>query len=435
MLKLLLFVYIALMPFLHAFSLLPIVAANAVILAIATPFVLFRRLPVGLSFSGTNFLLLCVWIYGVTAWLWQPFDVLQDRWQSAFQWAFSFGFLWVVVRRWIIVSKVNFFSISATSFFTAIFLGSSSFFEFVFVNQTGLFISDFIPFSIEDFPHANIFGSTLLRPRVFSAEAGFSSMILEFLVPLSAVYFLKANNVLRIAFVISTGLGLISLFSAASILSIVSAIVILGIIRGSFSIVKILGAVGLIFALLFFILGIDIGSLPFYKIFEFFEESNYYLTEGSRQETLAAGTTLILQNPIGLGWGTVLQESKIPGTEIDRMIFGSGLISLWLELAVAVGFFVALAVIWHVCGILAGLSRVRGAAADSSFVCLCSLGLHHLAVFESWFPMFWFALALAQVLIAEASNSAVLQSGGVAVAEKKISGRHVGAVAGNRYEC
>lgn len=423
MLKVLLLSYLALMPFLHALSPLPIIAANALILACVTPFVLAKRPTHSDGFLTTNFLLAVVWIYGIVAWVWQPYPIMEDRWQATIQWAFSFMFLWIVVRRWIAVSGVSFSSISTVAFFTSIFLGFSIIIEFFTLNALGFYFSDFLPFSTENLPFANIFGSALIRPRAFSAEAGFTSMVLELTIPLSLIYWSRASFFAKMNFIVSCACGAFMLFSLVSIISILCAIFILGSLRKKKIFTKslLLLGVSIITLTQFFAIGVD--DLPFYKIYAFFDPSAYYYAEGSRQETLSAGLALLRQNPLGFGWGLVLQESKIPGSEIDRMIFGSGLINLWLEMAVAIGVILTLVVIGHVCSILVNLLRVKTKEADICFVCVCSLALHHVAVFELWFPMFWFALALAQVLLAKANGGGSDSSTSVNLGMYR--GRHV----------
>jgi hypothetical protein len=401
MLKILLCCYVALMPFLHGLSPFPIIALNSLILMAVAPFVMASSVPRSYQFSSGNFFALAILLYGTLAWLWSPLEVQQDRWQAALQWAFSTLALFILVRRWIIVSQIKFEIISKICFFSAIFLGISSVAEFILVNSTGLFFSNLIYFSVDTFTDANIFSSSIMRPRVFSAEAGFTSMIFELLIPMGIVHFLNCGLALRTLFVASCLFGLIVLFSMASILSMTIAIFIFNVLKKNSAPMKFAVAAFAAGYIVVVMSGIELSNLPFYKVTEFFDQSNYSQSEGSRQETLAAGAKLIRENPLGIGWGTVLQESKIPGTDIDRMIFGSGLISLWLELAVAIGFVGFLFPAYYVCRALSQISKVQGLPASCCFVSLCSLTVHHFAVFEVWFPMFWFALALSQVLVVQ----------------------------------
>jgi hypothetical protein len=68
---------------------------------------------------------------------------------------------------------------------------------------------------------------------------------------------MRVNGLTKIAFIASAGLGFISLGSAASILSIVTAVTILGLVRGSFTPVKILAFSSIFTLFLLFLLGIE----------------------------------------------------------------------------------------------------------------------------------------------------------------------------------
>jgi hypothetical protein len=396
----LLYAYVILMPLLHALSPLPILSTNVALLAVATPFALFATRPSGLRFGRSDLLIVAVLLYGVAAWLWYPTDTEQSRVQGTLQWAFSFIGLWLLVRRWIVASEVSFYEVSRACFYAALMLSACIVWEFVLANISGHFFSDYIPFSIEEFPKANVFGSSLLRPRVFSAEAGFTAMAFELFLPLSIIYYKSISELTKYIYIILCLIGVVLLFSVASIISIVIALALLNFARGASRVVSLL-TISVILGYVFVSTGLlDIEYLPFYKIWEYFDSSNYSLLQGSRQEAIAAGWKLVSENWLGVGWGTVLQEAKIPGSEIDRMILGTGLISLWLELVVATGIPGALLFAIYIFGLVARLARMRRPEGDACFVAVVALLLHHTAVYEVWFPMLWFALALAQVLIA-----------------------------------
>jgi hypothetical protein len=392
------------MPFLHGLSPFPIVALNSIVLAMVAPFVLIAEIPKQYRFVTGNLIAALIILYGSLAWQWSAIDIQQDRWQAALQWTFSVMALWILVRRWIIVSQISFELISKIAFSTVIFLSISSMIEFILVNTTGLFFSDFIPFSVDQFPTANIFGADFIRPRVFSAEAGFTSMVFDLIIPLSYVHFIKSKLVGKLGFIVASLLGILSLFSVATLLSMIMSLAIYGIFKKNVTIITMIIVSAVIIIIAISLSGLDVSSLPIYKIVDFFDQANYYQSEGTRQETTAAGIAIITQHPFGMGWGTILQESKIPGSEIDRMIFGSGLISLWLELAVATGFVISLMSLCYITKILFTLLRLKKPHSDSCFIALFSLTFHHFAVFELWFPMLWFALALSQVVIKQQST-------------------------------
>jgi hypothetical protein len=400
MLRGLLYAYIALMPLLHALSPVPILSTNVALLAVAIPFSLFLAVPLATHFGRGDAVVIALLLYGLAAWFWYPAGIDQGRAQGTLQWAFSFIGLWLLVRRWILVSGVSFYEISRTCFAAAILLSICVVWEFGLANTSGRFFSDYIPFSIDKFPQANVFGSSLVRPRVFSAEAGFTAMSFELFLPLSIVYFRSCAPLVKYLYISTCAVGVLLLFSVASILSIIFALALLNFSKGASRITSVL-TIFVIAIYIFVNTGlVDVEYLPFYKIWEFFDSSNYELLQGSRQEAMAAGWKIVSENWLGIGWGTVLQEAKIPGSDIDRMILGSGLISLWLELVVATGIPGAVFFMAYIFGLVAKLARMRRPEGNACFIALVALLLHHVAIYEVWFPMLWFAIALAQVLVA-----------------------------------
>lgn len=398
-LRILLIAYIFTMPMLHSLSFLPVVSFNVIFLFLAAPIIILSSQRVRNEFLAQDLLVACVFTYGLMAWLWFPVGVYQDRYQMAIQWAFSFFALWWLSRQWLLTSGISFDTISATCFYATIFISVATIFEFILANTTGYFLSDFIPFSIETFPPAYVFSTGILRPRVFTAEAGFTAMSFELLAPLSIVFFRKNGTLTKLIYITLIATSYLLLLSLASFISFLLSLALLPMLgrknnsSNYFTIITLfaLGYASITYA--------DNQNLPFYKIAAFFDSSNYEWTQGSRQEAYKAGLSILGNNPFGIGWGTVLQESKVVGSEIDRMILGGGLISLWLELAVSVGVAGALLFFQQLFSNLLKLARSPNLESRLCFVSLCSLTLHHAAIFEPWFPMFWFALALAQAVL------------------------------------
>lgn len=412
MIKYLLYLYIGLMPFLHAFSPTPVTSMNVIVLVCAIPLLILTRSNSSLEFRRSNIIVAMLVIYGFMAWLWYPTSVGLDRWQGGLQWAFSLIFLWGVLRYWLVASRITFLEISKVCFYAATFLSAATVFEFILVNNSGKYISDYLYFSITEIPVATAFGEQYIRPRVFSAEAGFTSMAFELFLPLSYFYFQRQIIAVKYVFTFFVILGAFLLFSTSTIVSFsISFIVLLLLKRDSgisrFFIVVIVSIVGWVATG-----GGNISyleNISFYKIADLFDASTYLLSEGSRQEALTAGWSLLTANPLGVGWGTVLQEANISGTEIDRLILGSGLINLWLELAVATGFIGVLAFAAVIGTTIRRLALSRRIETDCCMMSLAMLSLHHIAVYEVWFPMLWFAIALGQVLLASQKQMLSIQ--------------------------
>lgn len=400
-LRALLIAYIVMMPMLHGLSPVPVVSFNVLFLFMAIPAIFLAERRQGFDFAIQSALIIGVYLYGLLAWFWYPAGVYQDRLQGALQWAFSLFGLWWIARRWIANSRISFYNVSAACFYGAIFLSVATVFEFVLSNTTGRFFSDYIPFSIDEFPVATVFGTAFQRPRVFSAEAGFTSMAYELFLPISVFYFLRLPLPAKGAYLAVVSIGFLLLFSTASIISLIFAGVLLAAVsrqsQSSKYVIPVFATA--LFAVV--IMNAESTDLPFYKILEFFDASNYTLSQGSRQEAINAAVTLVTEHPLGVGWGTVLQESKISGSEIDRMILGTGLISLWLDIAVSLGLAGLLVLLYQLSSTLYKLAQLHRLEASLCFISLTSLALHHVAVLELWFPMFWFAFALAQVVLVE----------------------------------
>lgn len=384
---------------LHGFSPIPITSFNFFLALAAFPICMSRPLPAGYSYEKSNILVFVLSLWGVIAWIFYKAPVEEGRIQGLLWWLASFYILWLGVRRWILISRVSFDEISRTSFYAIISISTLVIIEFVLVNTRHVYFSDFLPFAAGNFPSANLFTASLFRPRVFAAEAGFTSMVLELLIPLSIPHFRQVSRSAKAAFVSVCILALVLLFSTTTFLAAGVAIALLQAIRLNhrgfviFTVVLLLAAYVIIINSDFFF------SIAGYKIAAFFDTLNYSHSSGTRQEALSAGFQLLMDKPFGIGWGTVLQEAKTSGSMIDDMIAGTGLINLWLELGVATGVVGAMAFGAFIISTLVDLARSSRSEAHLCFLSLCMLTIHHFGVYEVWFPMFWFALALSQVVL------------------------------------
>ncbi|MBS1984613.1 MAG: hypothetical protein JST16_10620 [Bdellovibrionales bacterium] len=398
--KSLLAIFVFTMFLLNGLSPIPIASFNFFIAAAALPFLLLRPIPAIYNFKSANLSAAAIFAWGVFAWILFPAPVEISRMQGALQWAASLIVLWFGVRRMIIVSKISFIEISHIAMLSSATLAGFVIFEFILTNTRGLFLSDLIPFSIDTFPEADVFFTGITRPRGFAAEAGFTSMVFEALVPISALYFTRVKLPLQIAYAVAVAIALLLLFSTTTFFALALTLIFFAMIRnnvrGVVPIMLIFGGIAYGIALnadFFF-------SAAGYKIYEFFDAGNYYNTSGSRQEAWATGLNVFLKHPFGSGWGTILQEAKSSGSEIDMQLGGTGLISMWLELLVAVGFAPFLLFGIWLMNLLLKLARSRLREANLCFISLMTLTIHHFAVYEVWFPMFWFVLALSQVVLA-----------------------------------
>ncbi|WP_144243825.1 hypothetical protein [Sphingopyxis sp. MWB1] len=392
-----LYAYIILIPFLHALSPVPIQTIGFILLVAISPFVLLTRGIEPGVFLRQDICLFITLIWGFVAWWLYPVPIEMDRVQGGVQWLSSVVFSLIIVRKLIIISRVTIEDIGRAASLAVILLSIGIIADFYLANIEGVRLSDIIPYSVDKFPEAEVLG--LQRPRGLTVEAGFNGIIFECLAPFSVYYFLKNRNLLSIVAIAMASLGGILIFSLSTIFAVAVSISLLFLIKSRS------------FFSLFFV-AIFVPSLVYmalsnqflfdlfgYKIADFLDIANYNVFAVGRQGSLLVGIQLFLENILGIGWGTVLQEATIPGTAIDYSLDGGSLISLWLELLVATGIigfgFFAYVFVKNA----KGLVEKRGRASDFIFVSLVAVSLHHIFVYDLWFPMIWFSLAVAQVAL------------------------------------
>jgi hypothetical protein len=312
------------------------------------------------------------------------------------------------VREWTLASRIRFEEISQAAAFGAMLLAVGVLVEFALANTAGLYLSDFIPFSINEFPMATVLGEELRRPRGFTAEAGFSAIVFECLLPLSIAW-LRLGRLRRWLFGALTLPAYLLLFSAASMLLFaVTMVVFLGLSRGWTRSVTIGAVVAAAVAVL--AVTSDGATWLLYeviarKLLEFTpEEALAGVPTFTRPEAYALAWTIMTEQPWGIGWGGVSQAmaDNLPLFGVD--LRGSGLISIPLEIGASAGVLSLLVYVGIVARKLARLTRIDSLEARLVFVSLMWVALHHAVVLELWFPMIWLSLALADVVAVRAAG-------------------------------
>jgi hypothetical protein len=398
MLRFTLYAYIVLIPFLHALSPVPIQSLGFFLIVAMSPAIALARSKGQKSMVGQDVLLGVALCWGGVAWLFYQVPVEVDRIQGALQWiSSSIISLWLV-RRLIIVSRVRLEDIGRVASVAVLVLSLAIVADFYLANYRSEYLSDIIPFSVSDFPKAEILG-IFERPRGLTVEAGFNGIIYECLLPLAFYYFLLRKSLLALVALASSAVGMLLILSSATLLSFASAGAALYLLKKrsffglifTFVILPGLLYLALTNQLLFNLFG--------YKIAAFLNLSNYGVagSGAGRQGAFFYGFQLFIEHPFGIGWGTVLQEANIPGTLIDIYLDGNSLISLWLELLVAtglVGFVCIASIFWKN---VRGLAQDPAPASGFVMVSLTAVMTHHLFIYDLWFPMIWFSLALAQI--------------------------------------
>jgi hypothetical protein len=315
-------------------------------------------------------------------------------------------FWWV--REWALAIRVDFVELSKAASIGAMVLGVSVLLEFILANTAGLYLSDFVRFSIDEFPLANVLGDELRRPRGFTAEAGFSAIVFECLLPLSIAWLRKGKGRLWL-FIAIVLPAYVLLFSAASMmLLLITLLVFMGLNGGwarSFRLgLGIAALVGLV------AITSDDASWLLYevvarKLLEFApDEVVGAASTFSRPEAYALAYTIMTKQPLGIGWGGVSQAMASALQLFGSELRGSGLISIPLEIGASAGIAGMLAYVTIVWRKLARLVKIDSLEARLVFVSLMWVTLHHAVVLEFWFPMIWLSLALADVVVVRAAG-------------------------------
>ncbi len=274
--------------------------------------------------------------------------------------------------------------------------------EFVLVNTTGLFLADIIPYSSDDLPFAKVLGD-FIRPRGLSAEAGFTSMVLEMLLPLSMIY-LRHHRIRRFVVLLVSIPAFILLFSAAGWFCVALAWIAIRIINGKAGVAVI---VLTIMVAAIFAVAITYQDTAIGWVFDQIVGRKFTgLAGGSgggpedsgldRAEVYAAAIQIFLLKPMGIGWGAISEMysagAPFPGLPV---VDARGALSLYLEVLVSAGFsgFLFLAIFL--------IQKIRQIAIQRSYEAQCvlfallTIMFHHAAILEFWFPMLWVLLAIS----------------------------------------
>jgi len=310
------------------------------------------------------------------------------------------------IREWSLLSALRFADVSNAAALGCLLLSFALILEFILANSSGTYLSDIIPFSIKDFPQATVLDDGFNRPRGFSAEAGFTAIAFECLLPLS-IYTLRASRLRMAVFALVVGPAYLMLFSAASFCFLtLTSIVFIYITQGP----KRAFWTTLVIALpvTFVAITSEGVSFVFYEVIarKFLEfsipDGGFTADTFSRPEAYTLGLDIITLRPFGIGWGTISEMAANGAVLFGTELKGSGLISLPLELGAAGGVPAMLLYVWIVWRKLRRLALTATLPARLVFFSLLWVSLHHIVVLEFWFPMLWLSMALADAFSREA---------------------------------
>lgn len=351
------------------------------------------------SFTIDDRWLFIVYLLGIAPLAWAPYSLGLNNAIYTVLWPIVFFICSYWPRIWAIKSGASATGVSQSATWGLAVLSISVCLEFITANVYGKFISDFIPFSTDQFPFALALEERYIRPRGFSTEGGFTAMAIEFLLPLAAITAKARPAFTAVTFTLAIPAYLL-LFSGASIicLGITCVIYLLAFKRNAY--VKIIALASALFLLFLLVEPFRywIYEIAGRKLAEFSIEEQANAQGASRPEAYALGLGALAAHPLGLGWGAISQ-CMASGTPIAGILpKGSGLISIPLEVAVSGGFFAFAVAIGVLIAKLRRLVICNSRASRCVFFSLLWVSLHHCVILELWFPMIWAAMALSDVI-------------------------------------
>lgn len=392
------------MPFLHAlapFPWLPVPLVVATLIVVAATALLGWRSQAYLL--PEDWLLIGCWALGVLALALHIGYLGAKNLTHVLAVFTSFGIFFLGIRNWLLRVGLDWDALGRAAAACAVLLSLAVSGEFVLANTAGLYFSDLVPFNVDEFQATE----TLLglkRPRGFAAEPSFTAMVFDLLLPLAWIHLSRRRGAIRVAWVLATLPGLVLLFSAGSIISLGTAIVVVAVarsrrrLRTAFGV----GLAGIIFALLYQIDGVS-DALDFVvgrKLDDLFVRGDVDVSSHlGRNEAYRAAFALIADEPLGVGWGAISQMFEtgiaLPG---QAVLGGRGLLSLYLEIAACSGLAGLLMFVAFQGVKIAAVWRSDHPASAFLLTAMLALSLHHAFVLEVWFPMLWFTFALADRL-------------------------------------
>lgn len=343
-----------------------------------------------------------LFLLGLLPLLWSSHWSGQQAFTYSLLWALSWALAFWWLREWMLLERIRFDQISAAAAAGCVVLAASVVAEFALANLQDRYLSDLLPFSIREFPQANVLDEAFKRPRGYASEAGFTAIAFECLLPLAAPWAWQTPS-RRLLFGLLVIPGFLLLFSAAALTTLlITAAAYLGL-RHGWGLAATLG-ICLAAFLTGLALTVDEANWLLYEVVlrKFLEFAPGDIAghehSFSRPEAYALGVTMIFERPWGMGWGAVSQAAADGRPLFGTELRGSGLISVPLEIGASAGVLGMLLYLAAVIHKLRRLTQLPGTAARATFFCLTWVALHHSAVLEIWFPMLWFALALADVV-------------------------------------
>jgi hypothetical protein len=400
--------YVVLMPFMSALAPSAWLPLPLIVLLISLPWLLSRRdgpTLVAAVRMDAGFLL-ALWL-GIFAVLWGPLPLGPKHYNYIAAVAVSYGLFLVAVRSWLCHPGVTLPWIGSCAHLGLTILAVAVIVEFVLASFFGYYFADFIPFAHADLNIADLVTDPFKRPRAFAHEPGFTALAFECLWPLTllapkrrgrhvlyAVAFaLLASAAAMVAF--SAALGLLWLVRSRSLKGLLIALAVAVVIGASIWLSETAAEIA------WSVVGrkFDIDTALTVDI----AEGGEAVTVFERASTYLLGLQLLTSFPLGIGWGS-LGEAFATDASLPEVgsLRGSGMLSLYLDVAVASGWLGLLGLAWFVVRRVVALLRSTHVAAMPVTCALLTVTFHHMLITEFQFPFLWFAIAVADRLLLDA---------------------------------
>lgn len=401
--KIVLKTYIATIFLLHGLAIIPGVSFGFMLATFALVCFIPTSIFLNLRFRSDDSLFGLIFLMGLIPFIFDPSRIGFMNIIYIFLWLGTWLICYWWIRELILLSRLSFLSISKSAALGSIILGLSVYIEFLLSNTSGLYLSDIFHFSIDTFPAATVLNDSFNRPRGYTAEAGFSAIAFECLIPLSFPWF-NVNLIRRLLFVGIVLPSYLLLFSAASFIFLIFCLFsYIVFFRRS---VKLLLSLLLFLFLFIALVYLDESIFWLYdevigrKINEFYFDVEYSSIDSfSRVDAYSLASLIVTQQPWGLGWGAISQAYAENVQLFGVQLRGSGLISIPLEIAASAGLLSMFLFIYIFLRKLKYLISSNSTYSKYAYISLLWVFLHHTVVFELWFPMLWLSLAISDVIL------------------------------------
>ncbi len=371
-------------PFLHAFGFFGASLPLAIGILVLAYLVCVNPLRLTLPSSHNDWFLIVVLILGMFG---QDYANIQlKNLYHTMLWVATIFVFYFGTKVTIANSKFSLYSLGGYFFQALIVTSLGVALDFVAINFFGFYLSDVIPYQIEELDVTKNFGGSLFRVRGFAAEPGFTAMVYELLLPLGLFYCLKHPRYL--VFIPLILPCYLILTSAASLLGLFVCLILflLGLTKKVFYSFGFLILLGIAFSeQIYFYIEQAVGP----------KVSIVLSGESIRIQILDSLVPVLLDNPLGVGFGTISHAFETNGYFGQHRLVGGGALNLYLEIALIGGVAALLSFLIFLISIfnssLKSGSRGELVALRFSLLWLC---IHHAFLSEYYFPMLWVNLAL-----------------------------------------